>query len=173
MYYWLLTIVHPIHFSYFYCSYTNNIMKYLGMSRTGPQNVLVLTILEHLQKCPESICPMSFFYFSNLSHVLAQTCQKMCPWPDMSWTRPRRVPDVYSKFPCPDHFGTYPNRTSATKKIWVPRLHLSRYLLLYSNIRPNWYLEIFADPVNSIGHPVLELKKRKKVGLWPLALMIK
>ena len=33
----------------------------------------------------------------------------------MSRTRPERVPDVSSKCPCPDQFGTSPNRTSATK----------------------------------------------------------
>ena len=85
------------------------------MSRTCPQNVPVMTILGHPQKCPESICPMSFFYFSNLSHVLAQNCLKMCPRPGMSQTRPGRVPDVPSKFPCPDYFRTSTNRTSATK----------------------------------------------------------
>ena len=115
LYYWLLTIVHPIHFAYFYFSYTKNIMKYLGMSRTCPQNVSVLTILGHLQKCPESICPMSFLNLSNLSYVLSQTCLKMCPWPEMSRMRPVRVPGVSSKCPCPDHFGTSPNRTSETK----------------------------------------------------------
>ena len=85
------------------------------MYRTCPQNVPVLTILGHLQQCPESICPMSFLNFSNLAYVLSQTCPKMCPQPDMSRTRPGHVPDVSSKFPCPDHFGTSPNRTSATK----------------------------------------------------------
>ena len=107
--------MHPIHFAYFYCYYTKNRMKYLGMSRTCTQNVPVLTILGHLQKCPESICPMSFLNLSNLSYVLSQTCLKMCPRPDMSRPHPRRVPDVSSKFPYPDHFGTSPNRTSATK----------------------------------------------------------
>ena len=40
----------------------------------------------------------------------------MCPWPDMSRTRPGHVPDVSSKCLCPDHFGTSPNRTSATRR---------------------------------------------------------
>ena len=62
------------------------------MSRTCTQNVPVLTILGHLQKCPESICPMTFFYFSDLSHVLAQNCLKMCPRLDMSRTCPQNVP---------------------------------------------------------------------------------
>ena len=88
------------------------------MSRTCTRNVPVLTILGHLQKCPESICPMPFLNFSNLSYVLSQIFLKMCPRPDMSRTRPRRVPDVSSQCPCPDHFGTSPNRTSATKIIW-------------------------------------------------------
>ena len=87
----------------------------LDMSRTCTQNVPVLTILGHLQKCPESIYPMSFLNFSNLSFVLSHICLKMCPRPDMSRTRPGRVPDVFSKCPCPEHFGTSPNRTSATK----------------------------------------------------------
>ena len=91
LYYWLLIIVHPIHFVCLYCSYTKNRMKYLGILRTCTQNVPVLIILGHLQKCPESICPMSFFNFSNLSHVLSQTCLKICPRPDMSRTRPGRV----------------------------------------------------------------------------------
>ena len=108
--------MHPIHFAYFYCSYTKNIMKYLGIFQTCPQNFPALTILGHLQKCPESICPMSFFYFSNLSHVLSQTCLKMCPWPDMSWTHPGRVPDVSL---------TSPNRTSATKGTGSIPLRLS------------------------------------------------
>ena len=60
-------------------------------------------------RCPESISPMSFLDFSNLSYVLSQTCPKMCPRPDMSQTRPGHVPYVSSKFPCTDHFGTYPN----------------------------------------------------------------
>ena len=64
------------------------------MSRTCTQNVPVLTILGHLQKFLESICPMSFFYFSNLSHVLAQNFLKMCPRPDTSRTRPGRVWDM-------------------------------------------------------------------------------
>ena len=81
------------------------------MSRTCTQNVPVLTILGHLQKFPESIFPMSFFYISNFSHVLAQTCLKCVP----GRTCPGRVPDVSSNRPCPDHFGTSPNRTSATK----------------------------------------------------------
>ena len=87
------------------------------MSRAWTQNVPVLTIWGHLQKCPESICPMSFFYFSNLSHVLFQNCLKRCPRPDMSRTRPGRVSDVSSKCPCPDYFGTSPNSTSAIKLI--------------------------------------------------------
>ena len=87
------------------------------MSWTCTQNFPVLTILGHLQKCPESIFPMSFFYFSNLSHVLAQNFLKMGPRPDMSRTRPWRVPDVSSKYPCPDYFGTSSNRTSATKLV--------------------------------------------------------
>ena len=90
---------------------------FLDMSRTCNQNVPVLNILGHLQKGPESICPMSFFYFSNLSHVLAQNFLKMCPRPDMSQTRPGRVLDVSSKCPCLDHLGTSTNRTSATKHI--------------------------------------------------------
>ena len=85
------------------------------MSRTCTRNVPVLTIFGHLQKCPESICPMSFLNFSNLSYVLSQIYLKMCPRPDMSRTRPGRVLNVSSKCPCPDHFGTSPNRTSATK----------------------------------------------------------
>ena len=87
-----------------------------GMSRTCTQNVPVLTILGHLKKCPESICPM-FSFFSKLSHILAKNCLKMCPRPDMSRIRPGRVPDVSSKCPCPDYFGTSPNRMSATKPV--------------------------------------------------------
>ena len=100
------------------------------MSRMCTQNVPVLTILGHHQNFPESICPMSFFYLSNLSHVLAQNCLKMCPRPDMSRTRPGRVPDVSSKCPCPDYFGTSPNRTSATKAIFA-----FHYLSSPQNIR--------------------------------------
>ena len=85
------------------------------MSRTCTQNVPVLTILGHLQKCPESICPMSFFLFLKLVPCPCPKLPKMCPWPDMSRTRPGRVPDVSSKCPCPDYFGTSPNRTSANK----------------------------------------------------------
>ena len=59
------------------------------------------------------LCPL--FNFSNLSHVLDQNWLKMCHWLDMSRTRPGRVPDVSSKCPCPEYFGTSPNRTSATK----------------------------------------------------------
>ena len=92
------------------------------MSRSRPGHVP-----DVYSKCP---CPDHFgtspkiswvnlsyvlFYFSNFSHVLAQNCLKMCPWPDMSRTRPGRVPDLSSKCPCPDYFGTYPNRTSSTK----------------------------------------------------------
>ena len=85
------------------------------MSRTCTRNVPVLKILGHLQKCPESICPMSFLNFSNLSYVLSQIFLKMCPRPDISPTRPGRVPDVSSKYTCPDHFGTSPNRKSESK----------------------------------------------------------
>ena len=109
------------------------------MSRTCPQNVPVLTILGHLQKCPESICPMSFLNFSNLSYFLSQTCPKMCPRPDMSRTRPGHVPDVSSKFPCPDHFGKSPKRTSATKPIDSP----SKVLLwiIYGDVIDHGLLE--------------------------------
>ena len=85
------------------------------MSRTCTRNFPVLTMLGHLQKRLESIYPMSFINFSNLSYVLSKICLKMCPRPDMPRTCPGHVPDVSSKFPCPDHFGTSPNRTSATK----------------------------------------------------------
>ena len=106
------------------------------MSRTCTQNVPVLTILGHLQKCPESICPMSFFYFSNLSHILAQNCLKMCPWPDMSRTRPGRVPDVSSKCPCPDHFGTFP-QISWVNLFYVLSKFLKLVLCPFSNLPKN------------------------------------
>ena len=92
------------------------------MSRTRPGHVPDVSSKfpcpDHLgtsPKCPESICPMSFLNFSNLSYFLYQTCLKMCPRPDISRTCPGHVPDVSSKCPCPDHFGTSPNRTSETK----------------------------------------------------------
>ena len=84
--------------------------RVLKMSLSWPfwyisKNVLSRSVLCH------------FFYFPKFSHVLAQNCLKMCPRPDMSRTRPGRVLDVSSKCPCPDHFGTSPNRTNATKMI--------------------------------------------------------
>ena len=87
------------------------------------------------------LCP--FFFFSNLSHVLSQTCLKMCPRPDMSRTRPGRVPDVSSKCRCPDRFGTSPNRTSATKAICT-------YVFLYwVNMMGSfhWYWSVFIGKI--------------------------
>ena len=107
-------------------------MKYLGISRTCPQNVPVLTILGHLKKCPESIHPMSFLNFSNLSYVLSQTFPKMCPRTDMYQTRREHVLDVSSKCPCPDHLGTSPNRKSETK-VLILNLKLRGRIQSYSN----------------------------------------
>ena len=66
------------------------------MSWTCPQNVSVLTILGHLQKCPESICPMSFFLFIKLVPCPCPKLPKnMSPAghvPDASRTCPQNVP---------------------------------------------------------------------------------
>ena len=78
-------------------------------------------------RCHESIYPISFLNFSNLSYVLSQTCPKMCPRPDMSRSRPGHVPDMYSKCPCPDHLGTSP------KISWV---NLSYVLFLFLKLVP-------------------------------------
>ena len=73
-------------------------MKYLGIYRTCPQNVPVLTILGHLQKCPESICSMSFFLFLKLVPCPFPNSPKMCPRPDMYPC----VPDASRT--CPQNF---------------------------------------------------------------------
>ena len=116
------------------------------MSRTCTQNFPALTILGHQKKCTESICPMSFFYFSNFFHVLAQNCLKMCPRPDMSRTRPGRVPDLSSKFPCPDYFGTSPNRTSATKIVICMNTDILRISKVYTNQLENVMIKSSINP---------------------------
>ena len=70
-----------------------------GMSRTCPQNVPVLIILGHIQKCPESavLCPFSIsqtypMYFFKLAQkcVPSRTCHGRVP--DMSRACPQNVP---------------------------------------------------------------------------------
>ena len=109
-------------------------------------------------KCPEYICLMSFLNFSNFSYVLSQICLKMCPRPDISRTRPGHVPDVSSKCPCPDHFGTSLNRTSATKLSRTRKFY--RYMLCGAANDVPHVITVRTDSVSKLivedGFPLVE-----------------
>ena len=94
-------------------------------------------------RCPESIYPMSFLNFSNLSYVLSQTFPKMCPLPDMSRTRPRHVLDVSSKCPCPNHFGTSPKMSWVNMSYVLPqftKLVLCPFPNFSKNVSPDGHV---------------------------------